>query len=66
MAPAQTSTSRRAVAVRQTGLGRVGVTLEDLVREELRPMLKEWLDGHLPDLVERVVRAEVARLSGQE
>jgi hypothetical protein len=39
-----------------------GVTLEDLVQEALRPVLKEWLDANLPALVERVVRAEIDRL----
>ena len=38
-------------------------TLEDLVREMLRPMLKSWLDDNLPSLVERLVRAEIARAS---
>jgi cell pole-organizing protein PopZ len=38
-------------------------TLEDLVREMLRPMLKTWLDDNLPNLVERLVRAEIARVS---
>jgi cell pole-organizing protein PopZ len=38
-------------------------TLEDLVRDMLRPMLKSWLDANLPDLVERMVRAEIERLS---
>ncbi|RJF93093.1 DUF2497 domain-containing protein [Sphingomonas cavernae] len=37
-------------------------TLEGLVREMLRPMLKEWLDTNLPELVERVVSKEVARI----
>ena len=37
-------------------------TIEDLVREEMRPLLKEWLDTHLPPLVERLVRAEIERL----
>ncbi|MCJ8155911.1 DUF2497 domain-containing protein [Sphingomonas sp. LaA6.9] len=37
-------------------------TLEGLVREMLRPMLKEWLDSNLPELVERVVAKEVARI----
>lgn len=40
-----------------------GVTLEDVVREELRPLLKSWLDAHLPAIVERVVQAEVRRLA---
>lgn len=40
-------------------------TLDGLVRELLRPMLKEWLDANLPDLVERVVAREVARVIGR-
>jgi cell pole-organizing protein PopZ len=40
-----------------------GRTLEDLVREMLRPMLKTWLDDNLPNLVERLVRAEIERVS---
>jgi uncharacterized protein len=38
-------------------------TLEDLAREMLRPMLKTWLDDNLPSLVERLVRAEIERVS---
>jgi cell pole-organizing protein PopZ len=38
-------------------------TLEDLVREMLRPLLKSWLDDNLPGLVERLVRAEIERVS---
>lgn len=38
-------------------------TLEDLVREMLRPMLKSWLDDNLPGVVERLVRAEIERVS---
>lgn len=38
-------------------------TLEDLVREMLKPMLKAWLDANLPDMVERLVRAEIERVS---
>jgi len=41
---------------------RGGPTIEDLVREELRPLLKQWLDANLPDLVERLVRAEIERV----
>ena len=40
-------------------------TLEGLVRAMLRPMLKDWLDANLPDLVERLVAREIARISGQ-
>lgn len=38
-------------------------TLEDLVKELLRPILKEWLDDNLPDLVERLVRDEIERVA---
>lgn len=38
-------------------------TLEDVVREMLRPMLKTWLDDNLPALVERLVRVEIERVS---
>jgi cell pole-organizing protein PopZ len=43
-------------------LGAGHLTLEMLVREELRPILKDWLDRNLPDMVERIVKAEIARL----
>lgn len=38
------------------------ITLERLTRELMRPMLREWLDQHLPILVERMVREEIERL----
>jgi cell pole-organizing protein PopZ len=41
---------------------RGGPTIEDLVREEMRPMLKLWLDTYLPPMVERLVRAEIERV----
>lgn len=40
-----------------------GKTLEDLVKEMLRPMLKEWLDKNLPPMVERFVEREIVRLT---
>ncbi|MBS9476141.1 DUF2497 domain-containing protein [Ancylobacter sp. VKM B-3255] len=40
-------------------------TVDDLVTEAIRPMLKEWLDENLPALVERLVRAEIERVSRQ-
>lgn len=43
-------------------LGDVGRTLEEMVRELLRPHMKEWLDANLPRLVERLVRDEIGRL----
>jgi cell pole-organizing protein PopZ len=46
-----------------TVIGQNARTLEDLVKEMLRPMLKSWLDDNLPSLVERIVRAEIERVS---
>lgn len=40
-------------------------TLEEIVREMLRPMLQSWLDDHLPGIVERLVREEIARVVGE-
>ena len=40
-------------------------TLEDLVQDMLRPMLKSWLDDNLPVMVERLVRAEIERVVGR-
>ena len=42
-----------------------GPTVEEMIRQELRPLLKAWLDAQLPELVERVVRAEIARIVEQ-
>jgi cell pole-organizing protein PopZ len=47
----------------QTVMAQNSRTLEDLVAEMMRPMLKAWLDDNLPGLVERVVRAEIERVS---
>ena len=41
-------------------------SLEGLVRDLLRPMLAEWLDRHLPEIVERLVKAEIARIAGKK
>jgi uncharacterized protein len=38
-------------------------TLEDVVGETLRPMLKSWLDENLPRVVERMVQAEIERVT---
>jgi cell pole-organizing protein PopZ len=53
------------VAERMTPVHRSGPTIEDVVRDELRPMLKAWLDQHLPPLVERLVRIEIERVVGR-
>jgi cell pole-organizing protein PopZ len=39
--------------------------LEDMVREMLRPMLKAWLDEHLPGMVEDHVKREITRITGR-
>jgi cell pole-organizing protein PopZ len=39
------------------------VTLEALVRSALEPLLKAWLDAHLPEIVERAAQAEITRLT---
>ena len=50
---------------RGSAVTRGGPTIEDVVREEMRPILKEWLDAHLPSIVERAVRAEIERVVGR-
>lgn len=42
-----------------------GRTLDDVVTEALRPMLKQWLDANLPPLVESMVAKEIARITGR-
>lgn len=46
-----------------TPIGQGNRTIEDLVKEVMRPMIKDWLDANLPRLVERLVRKEIERLS---
>jgi hypothetical protein len=62
--------SREATAAVDTAFNTLAQTmkkhepmLEDAVRETLRPMLKSWLDEHLPSLVERMVQAEIERVA---
>lgn len=50
---------RQHVQVTQQG----GTTLEDMVAQMIQPMLKAWLNEHLPSIVERKVEEEVKRLS---
>lgn len=50
---------------RSMHLGNGAKTLEDLVKELLRPMLKDWLDRNLPPLVERLVAREIAKIAGR-
>ncbi len=40
-------------------------SLEGLTRELLRPVLADWLDRNLPEMVERLVKDEIARIAGK-
>lgn len=52
------------VAVERDLPGRVGnVTLEDMTRELLRPLLKTWLDQNLPGIIEKMVAKEIEKIS---
>ncbi|WP_340313547.1 DUF2497 domain-containing protein [Rhizorhabdus argentea] len=42
------------------------VTLDALVREMLQPLLSEWIDKNLPDMVERLVQAEIRRMTEKD
>jgi cell pole-organizing protein PopZ len=62
-AAASTAVDQAFNTLAHTVLSQNARTLEDLVREMMRPMLKAWLDDNLPGLVERLVRAEIERVS---
>jgi len=69
-AAAATATSvgsllRTLSAERSTQVYSGGPTIEDVVRAELRPLLKQWLDTNLPGMVERLVRVEIERVVGR-
>ena len=49
--------------VKQTKVEYAGITLEQIVRTELKPLLKEWLDDNLPSIIERLVEEELRRVS---
>ncbi len=44
-------------------LSRSARTIDELVEDLLRPLLRSWLDNNLPPLVERLVREEIERVS---
>ena len=41
-------------------------TLEGLIRSLLEPLLQQWLDAHMPEIVERLAQAEIKRLTGKD
>ena len=61
--------SRRSLAALAMSVTQPGADghskIDDLVRELLRPMLKEWLDANLPGIVDAKVAAEIARVTGR-
>ena len=46
-----------------TPMGNAGRTLEDMVIELMKPLLKDWLDKNLPGTVDRLVQKEIERIS---
>ena len=52
-------------ATRPPAAAAPGSPLEEVVRDMLRPMLKQWLDENMPGLVEKIVEREIARITGR-
>jgi cell pole-organizing protein PopZ len=42
-----------------------GNPLEDMLKDMLRPVLKQWLDEHLPRIVDEHVKREISRITGK-
>lgn len=59
---ALTELARAVARERMVGVGTRGITLEDMVRDIMKPILKEWLDKNLPYMIERIVRKEIERM----
>ncbi|OHD05616.1 DUF2497 domain-containing protein [Sphingopyxis sp. RIFCSPHIGHO2_12_FULL_65_19] len=55
-----------AAAAAVTAPAAAGRTMEDVVLDALRPMLKDWLDTNLPPLVEAMVAKEISRITGKK
>ena len=60
-APHALTPPRQTSAEAKPQLGGGGRTLEDIVRELLRPMLRSWFDENLRSLIQRELQAEIAR-----
>ena len=63
---AEQSAGHFGALARSVIMPKEGRTLEDVVREILKPMLRDWLDTHLPAIVEARVQAEVERISRRQ
>jgi len=48
---------------RHVDVPRSNLTVEQMAEELMRPMLRQWLDDNLPDMVERLVRREIERMA---
>jgi len=55
--------TERGMSENAMPLGNAGATIESIVREELRPILKAWLDQNLTPMVERLVQREIQRIA---
>jgi hypothetical protein len=71
-APVENLVSERAASAAASSFGQLSAaigmpredrTLEDVVRELLRPLLQQWLDSNLPGIVQQAVEAEVERIA---
>ncbi len=63
MATASAGISSFGQLARTVKSNRPGITVEQLAEELMRPMLRQWLDENLPDMVERLVRREIERMA---
>lgn len=57
--------SETVLLERQRAIAGSNVTLEDIVKELLQPLLRQWIDQHVPGIVDRLVREELEKLSRQ-
>jgi len=60
--PNQIAPAIKPLSLAHTVMTGDAATLEDMMREMLRPMLKSWLDDNLPSMVERLVHDEIEHL----
>ena len=65
VASRQSLAALSALSQQNPQLAAGGGPLEAVVREMLRPMLKQWLDDNLPRMVEEMVVREIARITGR-
>lgn len=69
--PEPADTAPPALPAPVTGIAQIAMTssamtLEDVVRSMLEPLIKGWLDAHMPEIVETLAQAEIKRLTGRE